>query len=94
MFRRILPAISEGKLFCFALESLPGHLALRRTQTNHTLASMSSVAAAADAPEEFAALADDAVDDLGSWILRTQHQGKTKSVGGSRDTERRECDTS
>ena len=30
----------------------------------HTLASMSSVAAAADSPEEFAALADDAVDDF------------------------------
>ena len=30
----------------------------------HTLALMSSVAAAADAPEEFAALADDAIDDF------------------------------
>ena len=39
-------------------------IALRRTQPIHTLASMSSVAAAADAPEEFAALADDAVDDF------------------------------
>ena len=42
---------------------------------------MSSVAAAADAPEEFAALADDAVDDLGSWILRTQHQWEDEECG-------------
>ena len=40
-------------------------IALRKNAAHpHTLASMSSVAAAADAPEEFTALADDAVDDF------------------------------
>ena len=67
MFRGILHAISNEN--SPSSVSLPNsletsHRALRRTQPIHTLASMSSVAAAADAPEEFAALADDAVDDF------------------------------
>ena len=40
------------------------HRAPKNAARPHTLASMSSVAAAADAPEEFAALADDVVDDF------------------------------
>ena len=67
MFRGTLHAISEEN--SPSSVSLPNsletsHRALRRTQPIHTLASMRSVAAAADAPEEFAALADDAVDDF------------------------------
>ena len=66
MFRGNLHAISnENSPFLFSLRSriiwrhrAPTHAAI------HTLASMSSAAAADDAPEEFAALADYAVDDF------------------------------
>ena len=69
-----MPYRMKTLLFCFAahpnshtylctLQSL-GDIAPLRTQPCHTLASMSSAAAATDAPEEFAALADYAVDDF------------------------------
>ena len=45
------------------------HRAPKNAARPHTLASMSSVAAAADAPEEFAALADDAVDDFPEHLV-------------------------
>ena len=66
MFRGILHAISKNSPSSVSLPNSleTSHRALRRTQPIHTLASMSSVAAAADAPEEFTALADDAVDDF------------------------------
>jgi hypothetical protein len=55
-------------LFCFAAHpNSHTYLWRHRAPTHaaiHTLASMSSAAAADDAPEEFAALADYAVDDI------------------------------
>ena len=55
---KTLPLLFRSRILC------RHPIALRKTQPVHTLASMSSVAAAADAPEEFAALANDAVDDF------------------------------
>jgi len=64
MSRRELHAISnENSPFLFSQRSRI--LEPRRAPTAiHTLGSMSSAAAAADAPEEFAALAEYAVDDF------------------------------
>ena len=64
MARRELHAISnENSPFLFSQRSRI--LEPRRAPTAiHTLGSMSSAAAAADAPEEFAALAEYAVDDF------------------------------
>ena len=67
MFRGILHAISNEN--SPSSVSLPNSLETSyRAPMNaahpHTLALMSSVAAAADAPEEFAALANDAIDDF------------------------------
>jgi len=72
MFRGNLYAISnENSPFLFRCAPEFSHLSLHsgdiaplRTQPCHTLASMSSAAAADDAPEEFAALADYAVVDI------------------------------
>ena len=58
-----MPYRMRTLLFGFATEFSAGDIALQRTQPS-TLASISSVAGAADAPEEFAALADYAVDDF------------------------------
>ncbi len=58
----IVPYRMVTLLFCFRVA--PEFSSRRAPTAIHTLGSMSSAAAAADAPEEFAALAEYAVDDF------------------------------